>query len=85
MAKYHVVITKSVQRTLGKLSDRLATQLEDAMLSLEDNPRPPGCKKLKGRAGYRIRVGDYRIIYEIQDKILVVTVLEVGNRRDVYN
>ncbi len=62
MAKYQVVITKSVQRTLGKLPNSLATQLEDAMLALETNPRPTGCKKLKGRVGYRIRVNDYRII-----------------------
>jgi len=55
------------------------------MLALENDPRPPGCKKLKGRLGYRIRVGDYRIIYEIQDKILLVTVLDVGNRSEIYN
>ncbi len=55
------------------------------MLTLENNPRLPGCKKLKGPLGYRIRVGDYRIIYEIQDKILLVTVLEVGNRSEIYS
>lgn len=70
---------------MHKLPNALATQLEEAMLTLEDNPRPPGCKKLKGRLGYCIRVGDYRIIYEIQDKILLVTVLEVGNRSEIYS
>ncbi|HLP35612.1 type II toxin-antitoxin system RelE/ParE family toxin [Lacibacter sp.] len=82
---YTVIITKTVQKTLSKLSDRVASKLEAAMLSLEENPRPNGCKKLKGREAYRIREGNYRIIYEIEDKILRVLVLDVGHRRDIYD
>ena len=82
--KYTVVITKSVQKQLSKLPGDIADQLETRMLQLEDNPRPFGCEKLKGRDGYRIRVGNYRIIYEIQDNILVVTILKVGDRKDIY-
>jgi mRNA interferase RelE/StbE len=83
--KYTVIITRTVQKTLSKLPDRVASKLESAMLLLEDNPRPSGCKKLKGRDAYRIREGDYRIVYEIEDKILRVLVLDVGHRRDIYD
>jgi mRNA interferase RelE/StbE len=54
-----------------------------AIADLAKNPRPAGCKKLKGRSGYRIREGNYRIIYEINDKILT-TVIEAGDRKDIY-
>jgi mRNA interferase RelE/StbE len=84
MPKYTVVITKSVQKQLAKLPNKMANELEARMLQLEDNPRPFGYEKLKGREGYRIRVGNYRFIYEIQDNILVVTVLKVGDRKDIY-
>lgn len=82
---YTVIITKTVQKTLSKLPDRVASKLESTMLSLEANPRPNGCKKLKGREAYRVREGDYRIIYEIEDKILRVLVLDVGHRKDIYD
>jgi len=52
--------------------------------ALESNPRPPDVKKLKGRAAWRVRVGDYRIIYEIHDRELVVIVVTIGHRREVY-
>ncbi|WP_439342204.1 type II toxin-antitoxin system RelE family toxin [Vacuolonema iberomarrocanum] len=59
----------------------LITQIEH----LADNPRPANCKKLKGRQNqYRIRVGDYRIIYSVEDARLAVRVIKVGHRRDVY-
>lgn len=54
------------------------------MIDLETNPRPFGYKKLKGREAYRIRVGNYRIIYEIEDKILKVTVIDAGDRKEIY-
>lgn len=82
--KYLVIITRSVQKTLSKLPDKIASRLEAAMLQLENNPRPFGCKKLKGRESYRIREGDYRIIYEIEDNMLKVIVVDAGHRRDIY-
>lgn len=85
LRSYTVIITKTVQKTLSKLPDRVASKLETAMLSLEANPRPIGCKKLKGREAYRIREGDYRIIYEIEDKILLVLVVDVGHRKNIYD
>lgn len=59
---------------------RLITKIE----GLSRDPRPPGCEKLSGEEKYRLRQGDYRILYEIVDTELVVTVVRVGNRRDVY-
>jgi mRNA interferase RelE/StbE len=60
-------------------------RVKDSILALGDNPRPQGCLKLTGRPGWRIRAGDYRVIYEIDNINRVVTVLDVGNRKDVYN
>jgi mRNA interferase RelE/StbE len=54
------------------------------MLLLEDDPRPTDCKKLKGRVGFRVRAGNYRFIYEIRDKVLVILILKVGHRKDIY-
>ena len=84
MAKYIVYVTKSVQKVLGKMPESIAERLENVMLGLEDNPRPIGYKKLKGREAYRIREGDYRIIYEIKDKTIIVVVTNIGHRKDVY-
>ena len=58
--------------------------LKRQFFALAKNPRPPGCKKLIARDGWRIRVGKYRIIYEIDDKEKVITVLHIGLRRDIY-
>jgi len=57
---------------------------KDKLLELEHDPRPPGCKKLRGRDAWRIRIGDYRAIYEIEDDRLIVTVITVGQRKEVY-
>jgi len=51
---------------------------------LQHNPRPQGYKKLKDRNGYRIRSGDYRIIYQIKDRELLILILDIGHRRDIY-
>ena len=59
-------------------------RLKEAIGKLADEPRPPGCRKLTGREGWRLRVGDYRVIYEVNDREQTVVVLHVGHRRDVY-
>ncbi len=82
---YQIQIRKSAQKQLDKLSDEVADELLDAIESLATNPRPSGCKKLKGRAGYRIRKGDYRIIYNIFDNILTIDIVAVGHRREIYD
>jgi mRNA interferase RelE/StbE len=84
MAKYTVSLSKRAQKQLDKLSDAVAEPIFQAIEKLGDNPRPHGCKKLKGRNGYRIRIGDYRVIYEIFDSTLLVDVIDLGHRRDIY-
>ena len=85
--KYTVLILPSAQRELGAIPQPFRRQIDARIISLADDPRPSGCKKLKGlnRGLYRIRQGDYRIIYDVQDQITTVTVVKVGDRKDVYD
>jgi mRNA interferase RelE/StbE len=85
MPKYTIVLTKKAQKQLDKLPDNIAEPIIQMITSLEFNPRPTGCKKLKGREGYRIRKGDYRIIYDIYDSELLIDVITLGHRRDIYD
>ncbi len=82
---YQVVIEKQAQKQLEKISPPDYTKIVAALKDLASDPRPHGYKKLKGRPGYRIRVGDYRIIYQVKDNILTVFVLIIGHRRGVYD
>ena len=84
MAKYSISLSKRAQKYLDKLSDNIAKPVFQAIKNLENDPRPHGYKKLKGRNGYRIRIGDYRVIYEIFDNTLLVEVIALGNRKDIY-
>ena len=81
---YSVLILPRAQRELASLPQSAYERLKAAIGQLTETPRPQGCLKLRGRDGWRIRVGDYRIIYEIEDGTRRVIVLHVGNRRDVY-
>ena len=85
MADHTVILTNTAQKQLDKLPDKVADALLDAFDALAKVPRPDGCKKLKGRLGYRIRKGDYRILYEVQDSVLIVQVIGLGHRRDIYS
>lgn len=84
MIKYNITLSKKAQKNLDKLPDKIAVSILKEVLLLENNPRPFGYKKLKGRDAYRIRVGNYRIIYEIFDKELVIDVINLGHRKDIY-
>ncbi|MFI5186335.1 MAG: type II toxin-antitoxin system RelE/ParE family toxin [Chitinophagales bacterium] len=84
MPEYQLRIIKSAQKQLDKLPDSIAEILIPGINELRKNPRPQGCKKLKGRDAYRIRKGDYRIIYEIYDKVLIIEIIAVGHRREIY-
>jgi mRNA interferase RelE/StbE len=82
---YRILFAPAALRQFRKLSSQLQKRLRPHVDALADNPRPAGVVKLSGSDDiYRIRVGDYRIIYEIQDVGLVVLVLKVGNRREIY-
>ena len=84
MPKYTALLSKKAQKQLDKLSDNIAEPIIDAIARLEENPRPAGYKKLKGRDGYRIRTGNYRIIYDIFDTKLIVDIITLGHRKDIY-
>ena len=80
---YQVTILPSAARALGRLDKGIRSRLSRAIDGLAENPRPHGAKKLT-KKHWRIRVGDYRIIYDINDDVLLVLVVRVGHRRDVY-
>lgn len=80
---YQAIIPKPVQKQLDDLPDNVYDRLIKEILALKDNPRPPGCIKLKGYE-YRIRIGDYRIRYEIHDKESIVLLLHCKHRKDIY-
>lgn len=82
---YEVRLKKRAIKSLQALPEPYYTRITSAIYSLAQDPRPSGCKKPKGRDAYRIRVADYRIIYEINDDVLLVEVIDLGNRKDIYN
>ncbi|GGH15953.1 type II toxin-antitoxin system RelE family toxin [Mucilaginibacter phyllosphaerae] len=84
MPDYTIVLSKKAQKQLDKIPDAFAVPIFDAIASLGQAPRPQGYKKLTGREGYRIRVGNYRIIYNIIDDELIISIITLGHRKDIY-
>jgi mRNA interferase RelE/StbE len=85
MASYHVVLTSSAEKELQKLSSQVIARMISRLENLGSNPRPAGCKKLKGGdREWRIRVGDYRAVYTIDDTKLLVEVTRIRHRSEVY-
>ncbi len=82
--KYRVIFSNRANRDLEDLILPVREKIAMAAQSLADNPRPHGCIKLKGSDEYRIRVGDYRVVYEIHDRVITVNVVAVGHRKDIY-
>ena len=82
---YQILVQPAAQRRLKKLPVSVQRELVALIERLIHDPRPPGCKKLKGRENrYRVRFADYRVIYSIEDAALIIRVIKVGHRRDVY-
>jgi mRNA interferase RelE/StbE len=81
---YSVEILRCAQRQLAKVDRQDQPPIIAAIRALADDPRPPGSKKLSGRPAWRIRVGVYRVIYEIHDDRLLVIVVTIGHRKEVY-
>jgi mRNA interferase RelE/StbE len=81
---YSVGVERRAQKQIARLSRVMQDRVETALQALAEEPRPPGCRRLTNRGGWRIRVGDYRVIYEVDDDQLTVTILLIGHRRDVY-
>ena len=82
---YEVIVEKSVIKLLQRTPQPYFCKIKAALNSLASNPRPNGYLKLKGRDAYRIRVADYRIIYEIKDEKLIVLIISIGHRKNVYD
>lgn len=82
---YEVFILPRARKELANLPKQNYARVRDLISTLADNPRPTGCKKLMGREGWRVRSGDYRVIYEIDDNSKLVVVLDVGHRKDIYS
>ena len=81
---YAIAILRRAQKELSDLPEQPYLRLRDAIRELAEEPRPPGSKKLTGRTGWRIRVGSYRVVYEIDDHDHLITIMHIGHRRDVY-
>jgi mRNA interferase RelE/StbE len=81
---YPVEIAETAAKSIAKLQPQVALRAKNAILDLAEDPRPHSVKKLRGENAYRIRVGDYRIVYTITDRVVLVIVIRVGHRRDIY-
>ena len=85
MASYRIEWRKSTKKDLRRIAPEAVKRIISAVEDLAENPYPPGCQKLAGSdCAHRIRIGDYRVLYEIYEGLLAVEVVKVGHRRDVY-
>jgi mRNA interferase RelE/StbE len=85
VANYKIYFRKSAAKELGKIPNPEVQKVIQRIESLAIDPRPIGCEKLTGKEFYRIRKGNYRIIYSIQDDELTIWVVKIGHRKDIYN
>jgi mRNA interferase RelE/StbE len=84
MASYRLIVKQSVSKDLKKIPKKDVKRILTAIKALAGAPRPPQSKKLSGQERYRLRQGNYRILYTVEDDKLIICVVKVGNRRDVY-
>lgn len=82
---YTLNFSKLSLKDLAKINEPYYSKIKQAIANLTRNPRPQGCKKLYAREGYRIRTGNYRIIYNIIDNELIINIITLGHRKDVYD
>ena len=81
---YRIEIRKQAQKDLARIERKDGQKIAAAIDALAQNPRPAGCKKQRNREGWRIRVGEYRVLYSIQEERLLILVVRIGHRREVY-
>jgi mRNA interferase RelE/StbE len=84
VSAYRIEVRPAAMQALRKLDPDVRPRIHGAIALLAHDPRPPSARALRGRPGLRVRVGDYRIIYIIEDAALVVVVVALGHRREVY-
>jgi mRNA interferase RelE/StbE len=85
VSPYRIELRPAAVRALRKLDPRVRRRVQGAIALLAQDPRPPGARAIQGRPGLRVRVGDYRIIYTVEDDVLLVVVVRLGHPRDVYD
>jgi mRNA interferase RelE/StbE len=85
VSAYRIELRPAAVRALRKLDPQVRHRIQGAIALLAQDPRPPGARALQGRSGLRVRIGDYRIIYTVEDDVLLVVVVRLGHRRDVYD
>ena len=84
MAEYKIYFKRSAVKDLDTISKKDLQRIINRIDLLKEDPQPPGCEKLSGQERYRVRQGNYRIVYSIQDDELTIWVVKIGHRRDVY-
>jgi mRNA interferase RelE/StbE len=82
---YRIELRPAAVRALKKLDPPIRRRIQGAITLLAEDPRPPAARALRGRPGLRVRVGDHRIVYTVADDVLLIVVVTVGHRRDVYD
>jgi len=82
--RYSVYVKRSAEKEIRRLPAKVCVRVVTVIAELAEEPRPRGCEKLSGREAYRVRVGRYRVVYTLEDDRLIVEVIKVGHRRDVY-
>jgi mRNA interferase RelE/StbE len=82
---YSLNFTRQALKELSEINEPHYSKIKKSIASLTANPRPHGYRKLVDRNGYRIRIGDYRVIYDILDKVLIIDVIAIGHRKDIYD
>jgi mRNA interferase RelE/StbE len=85
VSRYRIELRPAALRALRKLDPPVARRVQAAIALLAEDPRPPSSRPLRGRPAWRVRSGDYRVIYTIEDDVLLVVVVALGHRRDVYD
>jgi mRNA interferase RelE/StbE len=85
VSQYRVELRPAAVRALRKLDPEIQRRIQGAITLLAQDPRPPASRKVRGRPGFRVRVGDYRIIYTVADDVLLVVVVALGHRREIYD
>ena len=81
---YRLRTTETARRELRRLPAHVRARVQDSVKALADDPRPPGCRRLRGVDAYRVRVGDYRVIYDIEDVARTITILRIKHRPEAY-
>jgi mRNA interferase RelE/StbE len=84
MGKYSVFLRRSAAGELGRIPKKDLMRMIERIKSLESDARPPGCDKLSAQERYRVRQGDYRIVYEVDDEAKTVDIVKIGHRREIY-